>query len=856
MFAISEIYVFQDERCKYWHICFTNDTTQDYKEDELKIVKSVLSDEGAKSVYDYLCQSATLCALKGDDDQKLLPQQYDKLENFVGDDTALAVYLDPETRVISKHWIFTPIFPFGCNASQFKAVKNAFKNQISVIEGPPGTGKTQTILNIIANLLLFRKTVQVVSNNNTAVKNIQEKLASEKYQMDFMTAVLGNTGNKKAFIMGQSGEYPNFDSWHDPSAETSDFNNKFNAISVQLNTIFAEQEQLAIVKQELKNLEIEQKHFEEYWRESTLSDIKIKTKKLLQSTQIMDVWQSCQRALALRSFRSFFIWLKPGVLYGVSDWRFYCRDNEKAVAAIQKLFYQTKTAELQEEVSTLEKQLENVNAKAPIDTFTQMSMQCLKNALYERYAHKAERRIFEEDDLWKEANEVLEEYPIVFSTTFSSHNSLCRVKPFDYVIMDEASQVDISTGALAFSSARNAVIVGDTKQLPNVVSENDAKRADAIFNFFQISESYHFAHKSFLKSVCEVIPNVPRTLLREHYRCHPKIINFCNQKFYNGKLIIMTEDNGEPDVLSVVKTPVGNHARGHLNQRQIDIINREILPNLSFLPEEIGVIAPYNEQVNALRSALPSDIPVATVHKFQGREKDAILLTTVDDEITDFTDNPYLLNVAISRAKKKLCLVVSGNAQQTDSNIADLVSYVEYNNFSVTDSKLYSVFDYLYGQYTQERLAYLQRHKRVSEYNSENLMYALITDTLQELHISDWRVICHQPLNMLIRNPHLLSEAECQYVMNSATHLDFLIYNHISKKPVLAVEVDGYVYHKKGTKQAHRDAMKNHILELYAIPYIRFATNGSGEKEKLVQIMREIRKGSAGTTNNRPTKSF
>lgn len=51
-------------------------------------------------------------------------------------------------------------------------------------------------------------------------------------------------------------------------------------------------------------------------------------------------------------------------------------------------------------------------------------------------------------------------------------------------------------------------------------------------------------NKQFLQSVLEVMPNVTQTMLREHYRCHPKIIEFCNQKFYRGNLIIMTEDHG------------------------------------------------------------------------------------------------------------------------------------------------------------------------------------------------------------------------------------------------------------------------------------------------------------------------
>ena len=75
---------------------------------------------------------------------------------------------------------------------------------------------------------------------------------------------------------------------------------------------------------------------------------------------------------------------------------------------------------------------------------------------------------------------------------------------------------------------------------------------------------------------------------------------------------------------------------------------------------------------------------------------------------------------------------------------------------------------------------------------------------------------------------------------NSATHLDFLIYSRISKRAVLAVEVDGYHYHKEGTIQARRDKMKNHILDLYNIPYLRFATNGSNEKEKLMHKLNEL----------------
>ena len=62
--------------------------------------------------------------------------------------TDLGSFMDARTKLDSS----APVFPFGCNESQYQAVVNALSNRISIIEGPPGTGKTQTILNIIANL--------------------------------------------------------------------------------------------------------------------------------------------------------------------------------------------------------------------------------------------------------------------------------------------------------------------------------------------------------------------------------------------------------------------------------------------------------------------------------------------------------------------------------------------------------------------------------------------------------------------------------------------------------------------------------------------------------------------------------
>ena len=151
-------------------------------------------------------------------------------------------------------------------------------------------------------------------------------------------------------------------------------------------------------------------------------------------------------------------------------------------------------------------------------------MVVLKDKLARKYEGNSSRKTFSEDNLWKEPYDVLAEYPVILSTTFSSRNSLNSDVVYDYLIMDEASQVDIATGALALSCARNVVIVGDTKQLPNVVTDDINAKAKAIFDRFNMSEGYQYTN-SFLQSILDVMPNVTQTLLREHYRCHPKIIN-------------------------------------------------------------------------------------------------------------------------------------------------------------------------------------------------------------------------------------------------------------------------------------------------------------------------------------------
>ena len=301
--------------------------------------------------------------------------------------------------------------------------------------------------------------------------------------------------------------------------------------------------------------------------------------------------------------------------------------------------------------------------------------------------------------------------------------------------------------------------------------------------------------------------------------------------------MVMTEDHGESDALTMYQTAPGNHARGHLNQRQIDVIREEILPKLQKHYKEIGIITPYRDQVAAIQAQLGKEFEVATVHKFQGREKDAIVITSVDNVITDFVDDPRLLNVAVSRAVQSLTVVTSSDPRNDKTNYGDLTRYIQYNNCTVVDSVVYSVFDLLYKGYAEQRRAYLQKHKKISEYDSENLLYTVIEKILQSGAYTSVSCAEHVALFHLIKDYTMLTKEEITYAKNPLTHIDFLLFHKIDKSPLLAIEVDGTMFHRPGSVQELRDQKKNRIFEQCGIPLLRLRTDESGEETRIEQAL-------------------
>ena len=839
---IAEIHLFQHKDLAYWRITYANGLTREYPYNNICVKTSCLKDKKAKSVFEYLKCVAQINELGKDEDHGgILPSLYENIK-FIDDSTVAAPYLNRQNITTKKYTSKDIIFPFGCNASQEKAVNAAFENKISVIQGPPGTGKTQTILNIIANILTQGKTALVVSNNNSATINVLDKL--KKYGFGFIVAPLGKKENKEIFISNQPTIPEELASWGRSRSEVSQLRKKRDDLLSKLRKTFALQEEYSTLRQEKENVALELKHFElENKKPSNTHDISSK----LKSKQIMKLWMRCVTYDKNVQSHKFYI----SRIMDKITWqeilfrrkylmRLKSEKNNitEIITELQNLYLITRYQEIDKRLTELEAELKYEDANALASDLSSTSLYYLKNYLYEKYSKKARRVYSDVNELRLYTKEVCEQYPIILSTTFSATTSIPKYC-FDYVIMDEASQISIETGFLAMTCAKNAIIVGDTMQLPNVITEEDKKKLDSVFNKYKIPQGYNCAKFSFLQSICNVIPNVKQTLLREHYRCHPTIINFCNQRFYGGKLLIMTNDNKEENVMMAIKTVPGHHARGHYNQREIDVVKNEVIPQLNN-PKDIGIITPYNDQVKEFKRQI-SSVESATIHKYQGREKDTIIMSAVDDQITEFSDDPNLINVAISRAKNHFCLVLSGNEQERNGNLSELINYIEYQNLTVQESKISSIFDYLYSNYTNERLSYISKHKKVSQYDSENLMYSLLENIFSEHpEYNRFGILCHTPVRSIIHDWSLLNEDERKYISHYSTHLDFLIINHVTKKPVLAIEIDGYSYHSTDKVQHQRDIKKDHILALYELPLLRLKTNESNEEGKIVKALSSI----------------
>jgi len=483
--SIQEIRLFAQNAIKYYAITYSSGFVKHYSGNDVDIRRSCLTGR-ATNIFDYLRQCAGINTLGINEDDEssegILSSVYSRID-FVDESTAAGCYINPR-QGIKRFNLETPLFPFGCNASQMRAVKAALTNQISVIQGPPGTGKTQTILNIIANLLKDKKSVLVVSNNNSATENVLEKLSKNGF--GFLVATLGKKENKETFIANQPPLNPDLPSWKKNAMEVNSAYREVRDSLVKVERVFAMQERLAICRQELAEVEVEMAHYKQEQPDKfSNKEVKTSSSKILNTLGRIKNFSIKYRhdsksilKRVKRLFDKFSLELRLRLSFEIKD-ELTAESIPRIVSLLDWLFYIRRVDELKSEIDDLEANLSQLNAEALMKSLTESSMAILKASLAKRY--KEERPIIASvRDLFNNGESVLADYPIVLSTTFSSKTCFNSDTLYDYVIMDEASQVSVETGLLALTCAKNAVIVGDTMQLPNVITEDDRLKLDEI----------------------------------------------------------------------------------------------------------------------------------------------------------------------------------------------------------------------------------------------------------------------------------------------------------------------------------------------------------------------------------------
>jgi predicted DNA helicase len=294
----------------------------------------------------------------------------------------------------------------------------------------------------------------------------------------------------------------------------------------------------------------------------------------------------------------------------------------------------------------------------------------------------------------KIAQKILEEAEVVLCTNSSAALEFLRDFEFDSVVIDEATQATIPSILIPICKAKKFILAGDHKQLPpTVLSERAKALSETLFE--KLIQKYPE------KSV----------LLNVQYRMNEILMEFPNKEFYEGKL--KTDESVKDITLKDFKIKIPKF--GNLWDRILDPENvicfldtsksekkfervraesfskenpfeveivKSILEKMfeaGIKKEWVGVITPYDDQLDLLRKNLEELVEINTVDGFQGREKEIILISFVrsnKEKILGFLSDLRRLNTAITRAKRKLICVGDSETLKSHPVYARFIDFI------------------------------------------------------------------------------------------------------------------------------------------------------------------------------------
>lgn len=761
-----------------------------------------------------------------------------------------------------------PILLFSnSNASQKSAIEKTLKEKVSFIEGPPGTGKTTTILSIIANLLYRNKKIVIVSKNNSAIDNIGEEL--DKLDLPKIYVRLGNSKYTTDLFDDILLDIENYQN------QVKEFNDIEEPDIAQLNSDYAsvrEKElklnELVKKKNELSELENQKRHIEkrqDAYNEEFSGKLPfwIRLLKLNQLCQIIDKVSSkiekyndeidrnisvFDKIIAIlfwgiksNDFFKQYLFLKWDLetIYltrKILEIKEFIKDNDydklkKDISDLYNTSYCQKSINLFKSAflkNYLKSDVDFSNIVKEIESFKEKYKDELKKNSYDKEFLKEKSRIIQI---------ITEFFPLTLTTADSLPGNFYSYRngkeKFDYVIMDEATQCDVISGIAALFYAKNCVISGDSKQLSAITGDNNCDIDES-----NISENLKYYNNDFLNATKSTF-GVEPTLLKEHYRCDYNIINYCNQFFYDNELIIYKSANS--DAMELLDIEKGKYADyndfSFSNDREIYSINDQCAGDLS----DSYVITPFRNQKELLKTRFAKyKDNCGTIHSFQGRGKENVYFSTVLNDLSVcnkhlsgnhnlFTSE--LINVAVSRAKDKFILVTDKNYFLDRSPIIkNLILYIDKYGKEIPD-KTVCLFDYLYKQ--------MPTYVEIK--NCSNPFELKVFNALEEfcdLH-KEFSVFTKLPLAELVTDKDYLNTHNDirNFVLNERTHVDFTIVN-VLENPVLAIEVDGKDHDEDA--QIRRDKLKDEALKYMGIKLKRISSKKAFSKQDLLHGVEEI----------------
>jgi very-short-patch-repair endonuclease len=604
------------------------------------------------------------------------------------------------------------------NKEQHDALTQALSFPFSKVTGPPGTGKSQVAVNLIANLAFYEQSALFTSKNHKAIHAIIERageVSPDLPLVQFCTTTDGNTGATWArqpiddvigrceFIKhtrGFTDEMPLIRAFEDSLTDWGDWKATVAEIDVtrsKLQDVQAKFERVVpLLPQSIENVSLKYSlRIESLAKKIGLPDAKrgllqqIIDFVLRRKRQALNAETELRRLLPQLSAKSKGSdTLRNRALRLCGDIADYLaiKDEEATLRDKPVALPEDVEKQLVGGMAFRKEHLYDVllfrRVKAVLGV-TEDTRQKLKDATL----RIARQNLPFMSDILSAANigaaqdafaQFSKFYPAWASTLLSlTKASPCVAGLFDHVIIDEASQCEIPPIIPALYRAKGATIIGDPKQFPPVITMRETRHGYIRYQKHKLKDlSERF---DFMTSNAFEVAGAQPLMLREHFRCHEEIAAYFNETYYAGKLRVRT--NAErlkfPANMGFKRAVVWRDVRESLEGELAEV--KGLMADLKRNKYEgtVGVISPFRSVADRLKTDLNDFHPmldaaqdVNTANGFQGGERDLIIFVmgltgnTSKGErwYVEAAENQYIFNVAVSRARA--CLIVVGDREQ------------------------------------------------------------------------------------------------------------------------------------------------------------------------------------------------